>query len=72
MLIALDRMERGGSDDHLSAHSAVEDFERDYGLPVIVDCDAGGTCCSTCSRTPIRPLGAHFARVAAYRERYGV
>ena len=35
VLIALDRMERGGSDDNLSAHSAVEDFERDYGLPVV-------------------------------------
>ena len=35
VLIALDRMERGGSGDNLSERSAVEDFERDYGMPVI-------------------------------------
>ena len=35
VLIALDRMERGGTDDNLSRHSAVMDFERDLGLPVI-------------------------------------
>ena len=35
VLIAMDRQERGGSDDNLSALSAVETFERDYGLPVI-------------------------------------
>ena len=35
VLIALDRMERGGTDDNLSRHSAVMDLERDLGLPVI-------------------------------------
>ena len=35
VLIALDRMERGGTDDNLSAHSAVEDFTREHGLPVL-------------------------------------
>jgi orotate phosphoribosyltransferase len=71
VLIALDRMERRGPDDNLSMHSAVEDFERAYALPVIAiatltdllqylqwSADAG--------------LGAHFKRVVAYRERYGV
>ena len=71
VLIALDRMERGGPDDNLSAHSAVEDFERAYGLPVIaiatltdllhyLQANADGA------------LGAHFGRVSAYREQYGV
>ena len=35
VLIALDRMERGGAGDNLSERSAVEDFERDYAMPVI-------------------------------------
>ncbi|MEP7302647.1 MAG: orotate phosphoribosyltransferase [Caldimonas sp.] len=70
VLIALDRMERGGSDDKLSAHSAVADFERDLGLPVIaiatladlmdfLDSDADS------------PLAPHAAAVARYRGRYG-
>ena len=71
VLIALDRMERGGPDDNLSTHSAVEDFERDYGMPVI----------SIATLTDLLQyleshadpaLNACFARVAAYRERYGV
>jgi len=71
VLIALDRMERGGTDDNLSAHSAVEDFERDYGLPVISI--ATLTDLLQYLQTNADPaLKAHFARVVAYRERYGV
>ncbi|MES2226848.1 MAG: orotate phosphoribosyltransferase [Pseudomonadota bacterium] len=71
VLIALDRMERGGSDDRLSEHSAVEDFERDYGLPVISIATVRDLL--QYLRSNADPaLGAHFARVAAYRERYGV
>jgi orotate phosphoribosyltransferase len=71
VLIALDRMERGGTDEKLSAHSAVEDFSRDYGMPVI----------SIATLTDLlqylqsgadSALSAHFVRVTAYRERYGV
>jgi orotate phosphoribosyltransferase len=71
VLIALDRMERGGTDDNLSAHSAVEDFERDYGLPVISI--ATLTDLLQYLRSNADPaLNASFARVGAYRERYGV
>src|SRR5690606_20098742 len=35
VLIALDRMERAGPDDALSAHSAVQDVARTYGIPVV-------------------------------------
>jgi len=71
VLIALDRMERGGSDDRLSEHSAVEDFERDYGLPVISIATVRDLL--QYLRSNADPaLGAHFARVATYRERYGV
>ena len=71
VLIALDRMERGGFDANLSARSAVEDFERDYGLPVI--CIATLADLLQYLQTNADPaLKAHFARVVAYRERYGV
>jgi orotate phosphoribosyltransferase len=71
VLIALDRMERGGADANLSAHSAVEDFERDYGLPVISI--ATLTDLLQYLQTNADPaLKTHFARVGAYRERYGV
>ena len=71
VLIALDRMERGGTDDNLSVHSAVEDFERDYGLPVISIATLADLL--QYLQTNADPaLKAHFARVVAYRERYGV
>jgi len=71
VLIALDRMERGGPDDNLSARSAVEDFEHAYGFPVISI--ATLTDLLQYLRAAADPaLAAHFARVAGYRERYGV
>jgi len=71
VLIALDRMERGGTDDMLSAESAVTEFERTYEMPVIaiatltdmldyLDSDADPA------------LASHRTAVARYRERYGV
>ena len=71
VLIALDRMERGGSDDNLSAHSAVEDFERDYGLPVIAIATLADLLHYLHSQAGAA-FHAHVARVGAYRERYGV
>ncbi|SHH51827.1 orotate phosphoribosyltransferase [Pollutimonas bauzanensis] len=69
VLIALDRMERAGPDDALSAHSAVQDVANTYGIPVVsiasladimalLEDDAG--------------LAEHRAAVAEYRARYGV
>jgi orotate phosphoribosyltransferase len=71
VLIALDRMERGGSDDNLSAHSAVEDFERDYGLPVVAVATLADLLRYLQSSADPQ-LNAHFPAVAAYRQRYGV
>jgi orotate phosphoribosyltransferase len=71
VLIALDRMERGGSDDNLSARSAVEDFEHDYGLPVISIATLTDLL-QYLGSTADAALRAHLARVGAYRERYGV
>jgi len=70
VLIALDRQERGGAADNLSAGSAVEDFVRDYGFPVLavatladlldyLDSDADPE------------LAEHADAVKRYRERYG-
>ena len=70
VLIAMDRMERVGSDDNLSAHSAVESFEREYGLPVLSIATLADLLQYLQSGDD-PAFGAHLARVAAYRERYG-
>ena len=69
VLIAMDRMERAGADGALSAHSAVQEVEQRYGLPVV----------SIASLTDILALlegNAEFAAcqadVLAYRNRYGI
>lgn len=71
VLIALDRMERGGTDEQLSERSAVEDFELAYAMPVIAIATLDDLM-QVLRSTADPALGAHFARVAAYRERYGV
>jgi len=71
VLIAMDRMERGGRDDNLSDQSAVEDFQSQYGIPVISI--ANLTDLMQYLRSNDDPsLRTHFSAVAAYRERYGV
>lgn len=69
VLIALDRMERAGTDDALSSHSAVQDVARSYGIPVV----------SIASLSDIMELmdgdaqfGEHREAVAQYRDKYGV
>ena len=71
VLIALDRMERGGAGDNLSDRSAVEDFERDYAIPVIpVATVADLLAFLTSNADPA--LAAHADAIADYRRRYGV
>ena len=69
VLIAMDRMERAGPDGALSPHSAVQEVQQRYGLPVV----------SIASLTDILALLEHnteFAQyresVLAYRSRYGI
>lgn len=69
VLIALDRMEKAGPDHALSSHSAVQDVEQKYGMPVV----------SIASLDDIMDLladdptlVAHRAQVSAYRATYGV
>ncbi|WP_258129800.1 orotate phosphoribosyltransferase [Achromobacter anxifer] len=69
VLIAMDRMERAGPDDALSAHSAVQDVAKTYGMPVV----------SIASLSDILALlqddasfAEHREAVLAYRTKYGV
>lgn len=69
VLIAMDRMERAGADDALSAHSAVQEVGERYGIPVV----------AIASLNDILTLleqdaafGEHREAVLGYRERYGV
>jgi orotate phosphoribosyltransferase len=69
VLIAMDRMERAGPDGELSPHSAVQEVQQRYGLPVV----------SIASLEDVLSLfedNADFAEhreaVLAYRARYGI
>jgi orotate phosphoribosyltransferase len=72
VLIALDRMERSGKDDALSAHSAVQDVSNTYGMPVI----SIGNLSDLFEYISNAGSGSEQAQykdaVNAYRERYGV
>jgi len=71
VLIALDRMERGGSGDAISAQSAVMDFERDQGLPVLAIATLTDLL-EFLNSDADSPLAAHTDAVSRYREKYGV
>jgi len=71
VLIAMDRMERKGSDDNLSARSSVEEFEAAYGMPVLAIATLADLLqYLQTNDDPV--LRSHLARVTAYRDRYGV
>jgi orotate phosphoribosyltransferase len=71
VLIAMDRMERVGADDRLSAESAVEAFEKAFGVPVLAIATLRHLL-QYLESGDDPALPAHLARVRAYRERYGV
>ncbi len=71
VLIALDRMERGGVADNLSARSAVEDFERDFGLPVVAIATLADLL-DYLNSDADPSLAAHTEAVTHYRDTYGV
>ena len=73
VLIALDRQERGGNADEVSAYSAVQEVERLYGLPVfaiagledvLTFLDSGSEAATA--------LHDYREKVEQYRMRYGV
>ncbi|MFZ6773964.1 orotate phosphoribosyltransferase [Undibacterium sp. SXout7W] len=71
VLIALDRMERSGKDDALSAHSAVQDVSQTYGMPVISIANLNDLFSYLSTATTDERLTQYRDAVAAYRQRYG-
>jgi orotate phosphoribosyltransferase len=69
VLIALDRMERAGADDALSAYSAVQDVAKTYHMPVISIASLGDIMALLDHDTQ---FAEHRDAVAAYRTKYGV
>jgi orotate phosphoribosyltransferase len=69
VLIALDRMERGGKDGQMSELSAVQEVSKNYGIPVI----SIGNLADLFTYLSADPSLAQYKdAVAAYRSRYGV
>ena len=73
VLITVDRMERGGTADAPTGSSAVQEIEREFGLPVItvVNLDDIMTFLDK-GITQDSPLAVYRDKVATYRTRYGV
>lgn len=69
VLIALDRMERAGAEDDLSAGSAVQEVGLRYGLPVITIATLDDIMAMIEGQSAFTD---HAAAVQAYRDRYGV
>jgi orotate phosphoribosyltransferase len=69
VLIALDRMERAGAEDDLSAGSAVQEVGKRYGLPVITIATLDDIMALIKGQPAFTD---HAAAVQAYRDRYGI
>lgn len=72
VLIALDRMERAGPDNALSARSAVQEVEANYAMPVVAIANLADLMSFLDSGSAHAAAVQPFkAAVAAYRSRYG-
>lgn len=71
VLIALDRMERSGKDDALSAQSAVQEVSQTYGIPVISIANLNDLFACLTAADAESSLSCYTDVVAAYRTRYG-
>jgi orotate phosphoribosyltransferase len=71
VLIALDRMERAGSEGALTEGSAVEEFARQYGIPVLSVASLADLM-KYLDSSADENLRAHRQAVVHYRQRYGV
>ena len=72
VLIALDRMERSGKDDALSAHSAVQEVSLAYDLPVISIGNLDDLFEYLSGSIADPELASYKEAIAAYRQRYGI
>jgi orotate phosphoribosyltransferase len=72
VLIALDRMERAGPDGALSAHSAVQEVEKLYAMPVIAIATFADLLAFIDSGAEAAlAVRSHRDSMLAYRARYG-
>jgi orotate phosphoribosyltransferase len=72
VLIALDRMEKSGKDEALSAHSAVQEVSQAYGMPVLSIGNLNDLLEYISEAGASSELATYKDAVAAYRRRYGV
>lgn len=72
VLIALDRMERSGKDEALSAHSAVQEVSQNYNMPVISIGNLNDLMDYIAHAGADSELANYKNAVAAYRQRYGL
>ena len=72
VLIALDRMERSGKDDALSAHSAVQEVSQRYGMPVVSIANLDDLLGYLSGSGTSPELTQYRDAVMAYRNKYGV
>ena len=72
VLIALDRMERSGKDNALSAHSAVQEVSNTYGMPVLSIANLDDLLSYISGAQAGQSLAQYKETVAGYRQRYGV
>ena len=72
VLIALDRMERSGTDDALSELSAVQEVSREFNIPVISIANLADLFTYLDTHTADPRLTQHKDAVSAYRTRYGI
>jgi orotate phosphoribosyltransferase len=70
VLIALDRMERGGNATEMTARSAAQEVEASFGIPVFAIATLDDIM-AFLADSKDAALAAHRDAVAAYRERYG-
>ena len=72
VLIAIDRMERAGTEDAMSAHSAVQEVEKLYGMPVFAIANLNDLLAFIDSGSELAAQAApHRQAMFAYRRRYG-
>ena len=71
VLIALDRMERSGTDTDIGAHSAVQAVQAEYSLPVYAIASLADLI-AYLSQTDSTELTEYREKVTAYRARYGI
>lgn len=71
VLIALDRMEKSGTAEQVGTHSAVQDVQREFGIPVIAIATLGDLLAYLDAGSDPELTQSREA-VSAYRQRYGI